>query len=169
MPSIQRISISLLVSLDTTHYKKVSSSLGTCLTDLPSWLRSQTSCSGRRNVSVRIWEHTTNPYMLPYFIVLTAEVEAVRKKKKESRQRRTQQRGCLHVYVKSRLSAAHTPGGKDIYVNCRWLHSTHCTCECTISTPNAARKVLIFFTSEKRQGSSLWVYSKLRWRHYMQH
>ena len=71
------------MSVDATHDKKVSSSLPTCLTDLPSWLRSQASYSGRRNVSVRTWEHTTNPYMLPYFIVLTAEVDSGQGRKKK--------------------------------------------------------------------------------------
>ena len=80
--------LSSLVSVDTTHEKKVSSSQTACLTDLRSWMRSQVSRSGRRNVSVRTWEHTTNPYMLPYFIVLTAEVDSGQQQQQKSRERR---------------------------------------------------------------------------------
>ena len=87
LPSTHRIYISLLVSLDTTHDKKVSSSLGTCLTDLPSWLRSQASRSGRQNVCESLYAFAVCSQVCPYFIVLTAEVEVVSKKKK-SRERR---------------------------------------------------------------------------------
>ena len=111
--------LSSLVSLDTTHDKKVSSSLGTCLTDLPSWLRSQASRSGRRNVCESLYAFVVCSQVCPYFIVLTAAVDSGQEKKKESRERRIQQRGCLHVYLKSRLPAAHTHSGKDTYVNCR--------------------------------------------------
>ena len=107
------------MSVDATHDKKVSSSLPTCLTDLPSWLRSQASRSGRRNVYESIYAFGVCSQVRSYLFVLTAEVEVVSKKKKKSRAK-IQQRGCLHVYLKSRLSAAHTRSGKHIYVNCRW-------------------------------------------------
>ena len=115
--SIQRISISSLASVDAAHDKKVSSSHATCLTDLPSWLRSQASYSGRRNVYPSIYAFVVCSQVRSYLFVLTAAVDSGQEKKK-SRERRIQQRGCLHVYLKSRLSAAHTRSGKHIYVNC---------------------------------------------------
>ena len=121
-----------LVSVDTTHDKKVSSSLPTCLTDLPSWLRSQASYSSRRNVCPSIYAFVVCSQVRSYLFVLTAEEDRDQEEKKKSRERRIQQRGCLHVYLKSRLSAAHTHSGKDIFVNCRCLYSPHCTCEWTI-------------------------------------
>ena len=81
--SIQRISISSLVSLDTTHDKKVSSSLPTCLTDSPSWLRSQASYSGRRNVCPRIYAFAVCYQVRPYLFVLTAAVDSGQEKKKK--------------------------------------------------------------------------------------
>ena len=57
---------------------------------------------------------------------------AVRKKKKESRERRISNEDVFMCISKGRLSAAHTHSGKDIYVNCTWLYSPHCTCEWTI-------------------------------------
>ena len=120
-----------LVSLDAAHEKKVSSSLPTCLTDLPSWSRSQASYSGRRNVCESIYAFGVCSQVRSYLFVLTAAVDSGQEKKK-SRERRIQQRGCLHVYLKSRLSAAHTHSGKELYVNCTWLYSPHCTCEWTI-------------------------------------
>ena len=81
--SIQRISISLLVSLDTTHDKKVSSSHATCLTDLPSWLRSQASYSGRRNVCPSIYAFVVRSQVCPYLFVLTAAVDSGQEKTKK--------------------------------------------------------------------------------------
>ena len=81
--SIQRISISLLVSLDTTHDKKVSSSHATCLTDLPSWLRSQASYSSRRNVCPSINRLVVCSQVRPYLFVLTAAVDSGQVKKKK--------------------------------------------------------------------------------------
>ena len=81
--SIQRISISALVSLDTTHDKKVSSSLPTCLTDLPSWLRSQASYSGRRNVCPSIYAFVVCSQVRSYLFVLTAAVGSGQEKKKK--------------------------------------------------------------------------------------
>ena len=72
-----------LVSLDAAHEKKVSSSLPTCLTDLPSRLRSQPSRSGRRNVCESIYAFAVCYQVRSYLFVLTAEVEVVRKKKKK--------------------------------------------------------------------------------------
>ena len=109
-----------LVSLDAAHEKKVSSSLPTCWTDLPSRLRSQPSRSGRRNVCPSLYVFVVCYQVRSYLFVLTAAVDSSQEKKKKSRERRIQQRGCLHVYLKSRLSAAHTRSGKHIYVNCRW-------------------------------------------------
>ena len=83
MLSIQRISISLLVSLDTTHDKKVSSSLGTCLADLPSWLRSQASRSGRRNICESIYAFVVCSQIRPYLFGLTAAVDRGQEKKKK--------------------------------------------------------------------------------------
>ena len=68
--------LSSLVSLDTTHDKKVSSSLGTCLTDLPSWLRSQASRSGRRNVCESIYALIVCSQVRPYLFVLTTAVDS---------------------------------------------------------------------------------------------
>ena len=111
--SIQRISIPSLVSVDATHNKKVSSSLPTCLADLSSWLRSQASYSGRRNVCPSLYAFVVCSQIRSYLFVLMAEVDSGQEKKK-SRERKIQQRGCLQVYVKSRLSAAHTHSGKAI-------------------------------------------------------
>ena len=83
LPSTHRIYISLLVSLDTTHDKKVSSSLGTCLTDLPSWLRSQASRSGRRNVCQSIYALIVCSQVRPYLFVLTTTVDSGQEKKKK--------------------------------------------------------------------------------------
>ena len=82
---------------------------------------------------------------------------AVRKKKKRKSRAKNKQRGCLHVYLKSRLSAAHTHSGKDIYVNCRWLYSPHCTCEWTMPhcTYFITLWVLIIFTPDKKQNPSI--------------
>ena len=86
--SMQRIFISSLVSLDTTHDKKVSSSLPTCLTDLPSWLRSQASFSGRRNVCPSLYAFAVCSQVHPYLFVLTAEVDSSQSREKKSRERR---------------------------------------------------------------------------------
>ena len=127
--------LSWLVSLDTTHDKKVSSSQTTCLTDLPSWLRSQASYSGRRNVCPSLYAFVVCSQIRSYLFVLTAEVDSGQQQQQKKSRETIQQRRCLHVYLKSRLSAAHTRSGKHIYVNCRWggwLYSPHCTCEWTI-------------------------------------
>ena len=146
-----------LVSLDTTHDKKVSSSQTACLTDLPSWSRSQPSYSGRRNVCPSLYAFGVCSQVRSYLFVLTAAVDRGQGKKKKSRERRIQQRGCLHVYLKSRLSAAHTHSGKDIYVNCRWLYSPHCTCEWTMPhcTYFITLWVSIIFTPDKKQNPSI--------------
>ena len=81
--SIQRISIPSLVSVDATHDKKVSSSLPTCLADLPSWLRSQASYSGRRNVCPSIYAFVVCSQVRPYLFVLTAAVDRGQEKKKK--------------------------------------------------------------------------------------
>ena len=75
--------LSSLVSLDTTHDKKVSSSLGTCLTDLPSWLRSQASRSGRRNVCESIYAFVVCSQVRLYLFVLTTTVDSGQEKKKK--------------------------------------------------------------------------------------
>ena len=95
--SIQRISISLLVSLDTTHDKKVSSSLPTCLTDLPSWLRSQASYSGRRNVFPSLYAFVVCSQIRSYLFVLTAEVDSGQetKKKVASEDTATEMSSCV--------------------------------------------------------------------------
>ena len=72
-----------LVSLDTTHDKKVSSSLSTCLTDLPSRLRSQASRSGRRNVCESIYAFGVCSQVRSYLFVLTAAVDRGQEKKKK--------------------------------------------------------------------------------------
>ena len=72
-----------LVSLDAAHKKKVSSSLPTCLTDLPSWLRSQASYSGRRNVCPSIYAFVVCSQVRPYLFVLTAAVDSGQEKKKK--------------------------------------------------------------------------------------
>ena len=81
--SIQRISIPSLVSVDTTHDKKVSSSQTTCLTDLPSWLRSQASYCGRRNVYPSIYVFAVCYQVRSYLFVLTAAVDSGQEKKKK--------------------------------------------------------------------------------------
>ena len=125
--------LSSLVSVDTTHEKKASSSQTACSTDLRSWMRSQASRSRRRNVCESLYAFVVCSQVCPYFIVLTAAVDSGQEKKKRKSRAKNKQRGCLHVYLKSRLSAAHTHSGKDIYyVNCTWLYSPHCTCEWTI-------------------------------------
>ena len=108
MATISTNILSALVSLDTTHEKKVSSSQTTCLTDLPSWLRSQASYCGRRNVYPSIYVFAVCYQVRSYLFVLTAAVDSGQEEKKKCRERRLQQRGCLHVYLKSRLPAAHT-------------------------------------------------------------
>ena len=87
--SIQRISIPSLVSVDATHDKEVSPSLPTCLTDLPSWLRSQASYSGRRNVCPSIYAFVVCSQVRPYLFVLTAAVDSGQEKKKKSRAKNT--------------------------------------------------------------------------------
>ena len=72
-----------LVSLDATHDKKVPSSLPTCLADLPSWLRSQASCSGRRNVCPSIYAFGVCSQVRSYLFVLTAAVDKGQEKKKK--------------------------------------------------------------------------------------
>ena len=111
--------LSWLVSLDTTHDKKVSSSLPTCLTDLPSWLRSQASYSGRRNVCPSLYAFVVCSQIRSYLFVLTAEVDSGQQQQQKKSRETIQQRRCLHVYLKSRLPAAHTHSGKGIYVCCK--------------------------------------------------
>ena len=81
--SIQRISIPSLVSVDATHDKKVSSSQTACLTDLPSWSRSQPSYSGRRNVCPSLYAFGVCSQVRPYLFVLTAAVDRGQEKKKK--------------------------------------------------------------------------------------
>ena len=71
------------MSLDAAHEKKVSSSLPTCLTDLPSWLRSQASYSGRRNVCQSIYAFVVRSQVCPYLFVLTAAVDSGQEKTKK--------------------------------------------------------------------------------------
>ena len=71
------------MSVDTTHDKKVSSSHATCLTDPPSWLRSQASYSGRRNVCPSIYAFVVSEQVRPYLFVLTAAVDSGQEKKKK--------------------------------------------------------------------------------------
>ena len=75
--------LSSLVSLDTTHDKKVSSSLGTYLTDLPSCLRSQASRSGRRDVCESIYAFVVCSQVRLYLFVLTTTVDSGQEKKKK--------------------------------------------------------------------------------------
>ena len=72
-----------LVSLDAAHEKKVSSSLLTCLTDLPSRLRSQPSYSGRRNVCPSLYVFVVCYQVRSYLFVLTAAVDRGQEKKKK--------------------------------------------------------------------------------------
>ena len=72
-----------LVSLDAAHEKKVSSSLPTCLTDLPSRLRSQPSRSGRRNVCESIYAFVVCSQVRLYLFVLTTTVDSGQEKKKK--------------------------------------------------------------------------------------
>ena len=81
--SIQRISIPSLVSVDATHDKKVSSALGTCLTDLHSLLRSQASRSGRRDVCESIYAFVVCSQVRLYLFVLTTTVDSGQEKKKK--------------------------------------------------------------------------------------
>ena len=75
--------LSWLVSVDTTHDKKVSSSQTACLTDLPSWLRSQASYSSRWNVCPSIYVFAVCYQVRSYLFVLTAAVDSGQEKKKK--------------------------------------------------------------------------------------
>ena len=119
MLSIQRISISLLVSLDTAHDKKVPSSLGTCLTDLPSWLRSQASRSGRRNVCESIYALIVCSQVRPYLFVLTTTVDSGQDFKKKGASEEYSNEDVFMCISKVDCQR-HIHAAASIYVNCRW-------------------------------------------------